>query len=791
MLKHNILLYLRNIKKHKGSFLINLTGLSTGLACAFLVYLWVSDEMGMDKFHENEARLFQVLRNVPNGQGEIATQTSNSSLMLTALQQEFPEVEMATAFVELETNGMLESDEKKIRAMGGIASADYFNMFSYPLILGNKNDILKDANSIAISSNLAHSFYGEGIDPIGKVIRFTHGEEEIEAVFTISGVFEIPKNASERFDFLLTYNAFLQLRDPKYIHWGSNSSSMYAMLKPGVDIADFNAKIADFIKTKDENNRATVFLSRYSDKYLKGRFENGKQAGGRISYVLLFSLIALFVLMIACINFMNLSTARASRRLKEVGIKKAVGASRKSLIFQFMTESILLSFFSLICAVVLVITLLPWFNGITGKDLTFILEPHIVLGVIGITLFTGLISGSYPALYLSKFNPVKVLKGKINSSFGELLLRKGLVIFQFSISILLIVAVSIIYRQLEFIQSKNLGYNKDNVIVFERQDGLINNMEVFLEEVKQMPGILNASYMMGSMTNFDNSSRGHSWPGQTEESKGLTFWHSHVGPELIETMGIEMAAGRSYTNENNNGESKIILNETAVKLMGLKDPIGTVINMRGPNREIIGVAKDFNMQSLYEEIKPMALILKKEWINTLVVKIKAGEEKMAIDGLNKLYAEFNPGLSFDYRFLDNQYQELYISEQRVATLSKYFAGLAILISCLGLFGLAMFTAERRKKEIGIRKVLGQTAAQVMVMLSSEFAKLVVIAILIALPIAYLLAQNWLSGFAYRIPLQVWYFLGAGALALLVAILTVGSQAIGAANRNPVNSLREE
>ena len=791
MLKHNVLLYVRNIKKHTSSFLINLVGLSTGLASVLLVYLWVSDERAMDKFHEHDARLFQVMRNVPNGAGELATHTTNSSLMLTALQQEFPEVEMATAAFQMETNAMLDSDGKKIRAMGGIASEDYFKIFSYPIVFGNKNEVLKDVNSIVISSKLANNFFSEGNDPIGKTIRFTHGEEEIDAVFTVSGVFEIPKNASERFDFLLSYNAFLQLRDPKYIHWGSNSSSMYAVLKPGVEITDFNKKISGFIKTKNKNATTTVFLSRYSDNYLKGRFENGKQAGGRISYVLLFSLIAFFVLSIACINFMNLSTARASKRFKEVGIKKAVGASKKSLISQFLLESILLSFFSLICAVLLVIFLLPWFNGITGKELSFVLEGPFFAVIIGITLFTGLISGSYPALYLSKFNPVNILKGKISTSLGELLVRKGLVVFQFSISILLIVAVSVIYQQLDFIQSKSLGYDKDNVLVIEREDGLIINMDVFLEEAKQIPGVLNASYMMGSMTNFDNSSRGHSWPGQTEESKSLTFWHSHIGPDLIETMGIELAEGRSYTNEKKNGESKIILNETAVKQMGLEDPIGTVINMRGSDREIIGVVKDFNLQSLYEEIKPMALLLKNEWINTLVIKIKAGEEKIALDRLNKLYAEFNPGLAFDFSFLDNQYQQLYVSEQRVATLSKYFACVAVLISCLGLLGLAMFTAERRRKEISIRKVLGQSAAQVTVMLSSEFVKLVLISMIIALPIAYLLATDWLSQFAYRIPLQLWYFLGAGFLALIIAMLTVGSQALRAANKNPINALREE
>ncbi len=790
MLKHNILLYLRNIKKNKGSFFINLIGLTTGLACAILVYLWVSDELRVDKFHENDTRLYQVLRHQPNGQNEIATYASNSSLMLRALQEEVPEVEMATALYTM-GGTMLEGGEKKLRANGNMASEDFFKMFSYPIVAGDKNSLLQDVNSVVISKALADSFFGEGNDPVGKTLTVKHGEDQINAVFTISGVFEIPENSSQQFDFVLTYKKFLELRDPQDIHWGSNSSRVYATLKPGIDVKNFNKKIADFITKKSERTTASVCFTLFSDNYLKGNFDNGVQTGGRINYVILFGLVAFFVLAIACINFMNLSTARASRRLKEVGVKKAVGASRKSLIFQFLTESVVLSFFSLVCAVLIVILLMPWFNDVTGKELKFALEGKALLGIIVITLLTGLISGSYPALYLSKFSPIKVLKGKIKTAFGELLIRKGLVIFQFGISILLIVAVSVIYVQLHFIQSKNLGYDKDNVLVFNREDGLVSNMETFLQEARQLPGVINASYMQGDMTNFSNSSWGHSWPGQTEEAKRLTFRHAHVGPRFIETMGIEVKEGRSYIDEKPNNESKIILNETAVTLMGLKNPVGTLIDMRGDNREIIGVVKDFNIQSLYEEIAPMALLCRTEWVRTLVVKIKAGSEKNTIADLTALYAEFNPGLAFDFRFLDHQYQQQYIAEKRVSVLAKYFAGLAVIISCLGLFGLAMFTAERRKKEISIRKVLGQTATQVIVMISGEFAKLVLISIFIALPIAYILVDLWLSSFAYRIPLKLWYFIGAGLVALIVAMLTVGSQAIRAANSNPVNALRDE
>lgn len=791
MLKHNLKVFFRNIKKFKGTFAINLIGLSTGMACALIVYLWVSNEMSIDKFHDNDAHLYQVLRNTDDGQGTIATQVTNSDLMLPALQQDVPEIDKATALFEIGPGAILENKGKKLKASGYMASEDYFEVFSYKLIWGDKETVLNGSNSVVISKTMADAFFGEVTNPMGKSITIKHGEESIDDVFTVSGVFEIPTNSSRRFDYLLSYKKFMELRNPDYVHWGSNSLEVFVTLKQDVILKNFNDKIENFITSRNERAKASIFLYPYSKKYLYGRFENGASTGGRIDYLILFSIIALFVLTIACINFINLSTARASKRTKEIGIKKVVGADRKSLVFQFLTESTMLSLFSLICAIGLVILILPWFNDVMGQDLTFTLSRRIILIIFSIAIFTGLISGSYPALYLSKFMPSSVLKGKLSTTFSELLTRKGLVIFQFSLSILLIVAVGVIYKQLEFIQSKNLGYDKDNVLVFERDGQLVENMDTFLEEAKQIPGVINASYMQGGMTDFNNSSWGHSWPGQTEESKNLPFWHSHVGKDFIETLGVELKEGRSYVNEIGDNETKIILNETAVKQMGLKNPIGTVIDFRGPNREIIGVVKDFNIKSLYEEIKPMALLCKTQWVNTMVVKIAAGSEKHAIDKLTKLYAEFNPGITFDFNFLDNEYQVLYKSEKRVATLSKYFAGLAILISCLGLFGLATFTAERRRKEISIRKVLGQSAAQVTTMLTSEFAKLVLVSILIALPIAYLFANKWLSGFAYRIPLQFWYFLGAGLVAMIVAMLTVGSQAINAANRNPVEGLSEE
>jgi ABC-type antimicrobial peptide transport system permease subunit len=488
---------------------------------------------------------------------------------------------------------------------------------------------------------------------------------------------------------------------------------------------------------------------------------------------------------------MNLSTARASRRLKEVGVKKAIGVLRKTLIVQHLGESMMMAMLALITGVVIVFLLLPKFNLITGKQLILGFDWNLLYGSLIITFFTGMISGGYPAFYLSGFRPVDVLKNKLSTSMGELWVRKGLVIFQFSISILLIVAVVIIYLQMNFVQSKNLGYKKDNVITFERQGKLNSSLESFLSEVKNINGVINASSVSGSVTNINSTSWGHTWEGQLPDVPEVEFFGVNVNYDFIETLSIEMIKGRSFSNDFGTEESKVILNETAVAAMQLADPIGKWIQLFGMKREIIGVVKDFHFQSMYEEIKPIFMTCNPTHTNTVIVKIQSEASVTTISKLKDLYHRHNPGVVFEFQFLDNEYQALYVAEQRVASLSKYFAVIAIVTSCLGLFGLAAFTAERRTKEIGIRKILGCSELRIIRMLSADFTGMVVIAIIIALPVSYFVAKYWLEGFAYRVELEWWFFIGAGLVALLIAWFTVGMQTIKAARINPAKTLKEE
>jgi putative ABC transport system permease protein len=510
--------------------------------------------------------------------------------------------------------------------------------------------------------------------------------------------------------------------------WNSNPILTYLTLKEGVDVETFGRKIAGFIKTKNKDSNEELFLVPFSSRYLFNIYENGKQAGGRIHYVILFSMIALFFLVIACINFMNLSTARASRRLKEVGIKKAIGALRKTLIFQHLGESMLLTLISLGAAFLLVALILPQFSLITGKQLALTFDKNVILGALAITLITGLISGSYPAFYLSGFRPSEVLKGKLTTSLSELVARKALVVFQFSVSILLIVAVAIIYRQMNFVQTKNLGYKKDNIITFRKEGKLTESLDEFLLEAKNTSGVVNAACTDGLVINFNSTSSGHRWEEMSDDQEAFVFNSSQVGYDFFETLGLEITEGRTFSRDFSGENSRVIVNEAAVKAMNLEDPVGKWLLVWGRKLEIIGVVRDFHFKSLYEDIKPLMLFCDPQHTSTVIVKIQSGTETETIKRLEKLYQRFNPGLQFDFEFLDAEYQALYISEQRVAGLSKYFATIAIVISCLGLFGLAAFTAERRVKEIGIRKILGASEFGIIGMLSGDFTKMVLIAI---------------------------------------------------------------
>ncbi len=790
MLKHNLTLFFRNIRKLQINFLINLVGLSGGLVCTLLIYLWVNDELSVDKFHLNEAQLYQAMVNYTFSDG-ISTERATPALLSETMANEFPEVQnaVATTFGITMPPFSLFLPDKIIKANGHFVGEEFFNMFSYDLIQGDGNQVLKDKNAIAISEALAINLFGTSDNITGKTVEWELQGDKKQAF--ISGVFKpVPNNSSDQFDFVLSFEHFKDILGSDLNDWGSISASTYVLLNKEASISDFNEKVAGYIKSKNPYSQMDLFLRPYADKYLYDNYENGVQAGGRIDYVKLFSIIALFILLIACVNFMNLSTAKASHKLKEVGIKKALGADRKSLIFQYMGESVGMVFISLVFSLILLWLLLPQFNVITGKALLFDFGPEVVLTIFMITLLTGIIAGSYPALYLSAFKPVSIIKGKFSRSLGEVWARKGLVVFQFCLSVILIVAVMVVYKQVEFIQSKNLGYSKENVVFIEIEGKVKENLETFISELKNIPGIINASSTSHRLVGHQSKTSDLQWETKNPEDD-IAFEIGRVNYDMIETLGIEIADGRAFSRNFSTDSTKIIFNQEAIALMGLDEPIGKTIKLWENEMEIIGVVKDFHFESLHEKVKPIFFIIEPERTENIVAKIQSGREAETVASLQDFYSSFNPGFDFEFRFMDQNFQTQYQAEQRIATLSQYFAGLAILISCLGLFGLAAFTAERRIKEIGIRKVLGSSEFQIVKLLTSDFTSTVLIAIIISLPISYWTVSKWLQNFEYRVDFQWWYFVGAGTLALFVAWITVASQAIKATKANPVKNLKFE
>ncbi|NAS31879.1 FtsX-like permease family protein [Flavobacteriaceae bacterium R38] len=794
MLKHNLIIFLRNIKKYKSTFVINLIGLSSGLACVLLITLWVLDELEVDKFHENDASLYQIWNkfNTPEG---VRVMNWTPTILAQAMKDQLPEVKYASGqtLPEWFEKTPLHVDGKTIKASGIFADDDYFKMFSYPFIEGNKDQVLNDINTIAISESLAKKLFNTSEGVIGKVIEWdilnTKGNHQISGVFK-----DVPGNSTTQFDFVLPYDNWKKvfINAGGEIDWVSNNPATYIVLKEGTNAAAFASKIENFSKLQDDQVTADLVMTKYSSNYLFGNFKNGKQASGRMNYVYLFSIIALFILIIACINFMNLSTANASRRLKEIGVKKALGSKRGTLIKQYFSESVLTSFGALFIALLLVFIFLPAFNDITGKSLALNFNLFKIGLIILIVFFTGILAGSYPALHLSRFNPIATLKGQLKNSWSEIWIRKGLVVFQFSLSIVLIIGVLLVTKQIQYVQSKNLGMDKDNVIYFGEEGNLGQNTEVFLKEINAISGVVNAATTSQNIIGTDiNTTAGLMWTGNQDE-KNSRFNELRIGYDFIETMDMKVKEGRSFSREFRSDSTAVVFNEAAIKMMGLKDPIGKTVSYGGIDYKIAGVLEDFHFKSLREVVNPMFFRLERESRpSQFVVRIAQGKERETLSKIKETYVQFNPGYSFDYTFLDTDFQSQYAAEQQVASLSKYFAGLAILISCLGLFGLAAFTAERRRKEIGIRKTLGQSKSQIMFLLSSEFAKLVGIAMFIGIPVAFLLSQNWLSGFAYKIKLELWYFLATGCVALLIALLTVSTQTIKAVANNPVDALREE
>lgn len=801
MIRNYLKIAWRNLLRDKQFSFLNLLGLSTGLACALLIYLWVSDELSIDKFNENDTRLYEVLKRNPDGAGGIVIGKNTQGLLADAMAKEFPEVEFAVCIRKEREAGILSYQNKKIKVAQASVGKNFFHVFSYPLIRGNKDAVLSDISGIILSDKTAIKLFNT-TDIVGKTVKWELKDDDVDFsnVYKVAGVFKSPPaNASDQFDMLFPFELYAAknaggMGDVSF--WGSNMVSTYVLLKPGINVNAFDNKIKGFTKSKvkslyqdAEKYEGELFTQKYSDRYLYNNYVNGKQSGGRIEYVKLFSVIAIFILLIACINFMNLSTAKASRRMKEVGIKKVVGAGRASLIFQYISESILVAFLSLIIALLMVVLLLPVFRDITGKVILLSFNTNLVVSSIIITLVTGIIAGSYPAFYLSAFKPVSILKGKLKTTAGESLIRRGLVVFQFSISVMLIVSVIIVYQQMKMIQNTNLGYSKDNIIRFTNDGNLPTSYQAFLADLKRIPGVSNASGVSGDlMGNYDHAGGGIDWTGK-DPNLHVEYYGNAADADFFETMNLQMAQGRSFSKDFSDSAG-VIFNQAAIASMGLKDPVGKTVSMWGEKKQIIGVVKDYHFQSLYNKIGP-AFFTFSTTNPTTVVKIKPGTEQQTIEQVKNLYSEYNPGLDFSYSFLDEDYNRLYASEQRVAGLSKYFAGITILISCLGLFGLAAFTAQKRQKEIGVRKVVGASVGRVVIMLSKDFLLLVSLALLIAIPLSWWGASEWLKQFAYRINISPLIFLITGMLVIIITLVTISFQSIKAAMANPVKSLRTE
>jgi len=788
MFKNNFKIAWRHLVKDRQFTFLNVLGLSAGLACTLLIYLWVTDELSFDHFNEKDSQVYQLMEHRKSG-GQIQVSDESSGLLGEILISKMPEIEYAAAVAPPEwwQKFTLSAGDKNIKGTGQYAGKDYFNIFSFKLIEGNKNQVLADKNSIVISDELAKKLFNTTENIIGKAVRFQHEKD-----FFVSGIFEkLPSHSSQQFDFVLSFD-YLHSVQSWVKTWNSTGPHNFVLLKKGTDIDAFNKKIANVVTASSGDSGRSAFAARFSDNYLLNTFDHGSKVGGRMEYVRLFSLIAIFILAIACINFMNLSTAKASRRFKEVGIKKVIGAGRRQLIFQFLAESVLLTLFSMIVALVLAFLLLPQFNKLTGKEITLNFDPRLIITLSAVTLFTGLLAGSYPALYLSGFKPIKILKGSFHSSFAEVFSRKGLVVFQFTLSVILIVSVLVVYQQIQYIQKTNPGYNKDNIARFNSEGKILGNEENFVAELKKIPGVTNASFTFNNMVGRNYGDYNIDWEGKGPK-ESVYFEGFGGGYDFIETMGMQMAAGRSFSKDFGDDRSKIIINETAANLMHLKDPVGKNLVFSGKPAQIIGVVKDFHFESLHEPVKPSYMMLTGQnnaWLK-IMARIKAGQEKETLGRIEQLYKSYNPGFPFDFNFLDETYQKQYLTETRVSVLSRYFAALAILISCLGLFGLATFTAQRRQKEIGIRKVVGASVKDITAILSKDFLKLVLLAILIAFPLSWWAMNEWLQSFAYRINIGVDVFLVAGISVIVITVFTVGFQAIKAAMANPVKSLRTE
>jgi putative ABC transport system permease protein len=789
MIKNYFLVAWRNMVRNKIFSGINILGLALGMTCSLLIMLWVQDERSVDGFHANGKQLYQVYeRNYFDG--KVNADFPTQGLMAAELKRQIPEVQYSSS-LEWNSTNTFEAAHKISKMSGSFAGADFFTMFSYPLLQGTPQTALNTLEGVAISRKMANLFFGSPAAAMGKAIRYENSDN-----FRVSAVFEdLPANSSQQFDFLRSWIAFEKENDDWINNWGNSDAPTFIQLRPDANLAKVRAEIKDFIyryQQKSKGFRVELDLVSYPEKYLHSTFKNGKIDGGRIEYIHLFSLVAVIILLIACINFMNLATARSTKRAKEVGVRKVIGAARPVLMAQFMGEAMLLTFFSILIAILLTTLLLPAFNELTGKQLSLpVRQPLFWTAMLGLLLLAGFVSGSYPAIFLSSLNPIRVLKGSLRFSGGATFFRKALVVFQFGLSIIFLVGMIVMYRQMDYIQRANMGFDRDNLVYMPLEGELANKYELFKQEAENIPAIQQVSKIRQPPTALYTHSGEIRWTGKAPDLV-TSFVISDVGYDFVKTMKLKLAQGRDFSRDFPTDSAGFIVNEMAVKKMGYTDPIGKPVWWGRYQGKIIGVLQDFHFASLHQAIEPLIIHMNEDrHSGTLLVRLKAGRDKEGLAGLEKLCKELNPAFPFTYQFSDAEYNKAYRSEQLVSKLANYFSFLAIFISCLGLLGLAIFTAGQRTREIGVRKVLGASVPGIVSLLSKDFLGLVLIAIVIASPIAWYTMYSWLQGFAYRTPVSWWIFAAAGVSAILIAFLTVSFQAIKAAMANPVTSLRSE
>jgi len=790
MIKNYLKIAWRNLWRNKFFSTINILGLALGMACSVLILLWVQNELSTDALHANGSRLYLVVER-QYYDNKVVGQYSVPGVLANEMKRGIPEIEYATNFAWA-TGSTFRVGDKILKLQGNSADSDFFKMFSFPLLEGNPQNALNTPVSIAISRKMAADFFGGPHDAIGKTIRFENKKN-----FTVTAVFEdLPKNSSLKFEFLLNWDNFLKENDWAK-QWGNNGPQAYVMLRADANPALVDKKATHFLdKLNKEQNKAfreELGLQKFSEGYLHSEFDsNGRPDGGRVEYVHLFSIVAIFILLIACINFMNLTTARSVKRAREIGVRKVVGAVRGVLIRQFMGEAVMLTIIAVVISIILVLILLPVFNSVTQKDISYPFG-HIAfwLWLVGLTLITGILSGSYPALFLSAFNPVTVLKGAVKLSTGSAWFRKGLVIFQFFLSAILIIGTIVVSKQVGYIQAKNLGYDRENLIYIPIEGDLGAKYKIFKDEALKMPGIQDVTRMSDPPVSFGSSTGGVDWEGK-DPNVNIEFTQISVGYDFVHTMKLQLQSGRDFSRDFVTDSVGYLINESALKRIKYTDPIGKPLTMWHKKGKIIGVIKDFHFNSLHSPIQPLIVRLQDtvHWGNILI-RTRAGQTKQAIATMEKLCKELNPNFTFTYSFTDEEYQKLYNNEQVVGKLSKAFAFLGIFISCLGLLGLAMFTAEQRIKEIGIRKVLGASVGSLFTLLSKEFLLLVLIALVIATPVAWIGMNKWLNAYTYHTTIDWWVFALSAVLAVMIALITVSFQSAKAALMNPVKSLRSE